>query len=219
MPHALLRADPALRVLVIEREMVGFGASGRNGGWCVGELAGGLGALSGATWVARPGIDYQGDHRHRRRDRTRRRVRGDRVRIRTRRRAPTRSHRTPAAPSARRGRRVPPPRVRRRRARRSARRDERSLTVGHVGARWTPLCAWCAGAASAARPRARRGRRAARWHDRRAHGRVDQAGLAGSATSGDHRPRRRACRRGRSRDRGLQPRPAGSAPLSSRSTR
>jgi ribulose 1,5-bisphosphate synthetase/thiazole synthase len=41
--HALLRADPSLRVLVIEREMVGFGASGRNGGWCVGELAGGLG--------------------------------------------------------------------------------------------------------------------------------------------------------------------------------
>jgi glycine/D-amino acid oxidase-like deaminating enzyme len=38
----LLGADPALRVLVIERETVGFGASGRNGGWCVGELAGGL---------------------------------------------------------------------------------------------------------------------------------------------------------------------------------
>ena len=50
--HALLRADPALRVLVIEREMVGFGASGRNGGWCVGELAGGLGGAV-ATWVAR----------------------------------------------------------------------------------------------------------------------------------------------------------------------
>ena len=40
--YALLRADPTLRVVVIEREMVGFGASGRNGGWCVGELAGGL---------------------------------------------------------------------------------------------------------------------------------------------------------------------------------
>jgi glycine/D-amino acid oxidase-like deaminating enzyme len=47
--HALLRADPGLRVLVIEREMVGFGASGRNGGWCVGELAGGLGGAI-ATW-------------------------------------------------------------------------------------------------------------------------------------------------------------------------
>jgi glycine/D-amino acid oxidase-like deaminating enzyme len=39
---SLLRADPSLRVVVIEREAVGFGASGRNGGWCVGELAGGL---------------------------------------------------------------------------------------------------------------------------------------------------------------------------------
>lgn len=47
--YELLRADPTLRVLVIEREAVGFGASGRNGGWCVGELAGGLaGAI--ATW-------------------------------------------------------------------------------------------------------------------------------------------------------------------------
>jgi len=47
--HSLLVADPSLRVLVVEREMVGFGASGRNGGWCVGELAGGLdGAVAAA---------------------------------------------------------------------------------------------------------------------------------------------------------------------------
>lgn len=52
---ALLRTDPALRVLVIEREMVGFGASGRNGGWCVGELAGGLGGAV-ATWGREAGI-------------------------------------------------------------------------------------------------------------------------------------------------------------------
>ncbi|HSL74112.1 MAG TPA: FAD-binding oxidoreductase [Ilumatobacteraceae bacterium] len=38
---ALLRADPTMRVLVIERDLIGVGASGRNGGWCVGELAGG----------------------------------------------------------------------------------------------------------------------------------------------------------------------------------
>lgn len=42
--YSLLAADPKLRVLVIERDVVGFGASGRNGGWCVGELAGGLSA-------------------------------------------------------------------------------------------------------------------------------------------------------------------------------
>ncbi len=53
--YSLLRANPSLRVLVIEREMVGFGASGRNGGWCVGELAGGLGGAM-ATWGADAGI-------------------------------------------------------------------------------------------------------------------------------------------------------------------
>ena len=53
--YSLLRADPSLRVLVVEREMVGFGASGRNGGWCVGELAGGLGGAI-ATWGADAGI-------------------------------------------------------------------------------------------------------------------------------------------------------------------
>jgi len=39
--YYLLLLDPALRVIVIEKEIVGFGASGRNGGWCVGELAAG----------------------------------------------------------------------------------------------------------------------------------------------------------------------------------
>ncbi|MGO8861573.1 MAG: NAD(P)/FAD-dependent oxidoreductase [Acidimicrobiales bacterium] len=32
--HALARADPSLRIAVVEREVAGFGASGRNGGWC-----------------------------------------------------------------------------------------------------------------------------------------------------------------------------------------
>jgi glycine/D-amino acid oxidase-like deaminating enzyme len=30
----LAEADPALRIAVVERDVVGFGASGRNGGWC-----------------------------------------------------------------------------------------------------------------------------------------------------------------------------------------
>src|SRR4029453_18377765 len=34
--HSLLRADPHLRVVVLEREVAGFGASGRNGGGGVG---------------------------------------------------------------------------------------------------------------------------------------------------------------------------------------
>ena len=32
--YYLKRADPSLRLVVLEREVAGFGASGRNGGWC-----------------------------------------------------------------------------------------------------------------------------------------------------------------------------------------
>jgi glycine/D-amino acid oxidase-like deaminating enzyme len=39
--YYLLRADPHLRIAVIEREIAGFGASGRNGGWCSALFAGG----------------------------------------------------------------------------------------------------------------------------------------------------------------------------------
>jgi glycine/D-amino acid oxidase-like deaminating enzyme len=38
--YALKRADPSLRVVVCEREIAGFGASGRNGGWCSSFFAG-----------------------------------------------------------------------------------------------------------------------------------------------------------------------------------
>jgi glycine/D-amino acid oxidase-like deaminating enzyme len=36
----LKRADPTLRIVVCEREIAGFGASGRNGGWCSALFAG-----------------------------------------------------------------------------------------------------------------------------------------------------------------------------------
>ncbi|KRE26148.1 FAD-binding oxidoreductase [Agromyces sp. Soil535] len=32
--YSLAKADPGLRIAVLEREIAGFGASGRNGGWC-----------------------------------------------------------------------------------------------------------------------------------------------------------------------------------------
>src|SRR3954451_24742724 len=32
--YYLLRREPSLRVAVVERQIAGFGASGRNGGWC-----------------------------------------------------------------------------------------------------------------------------------------------------------------------------------------
>ena len=45
--YYLIKHDPSLRITVVEREHCGFGASGRNGGWAVGELAGAL------EWYAR----------------------------------------------------------------------------------------------------------------------------------------------------------------------
>ncbi|WP_419923277.1 NAD(P)/FAD-dependent oxidoreductase [Candidatus Poriferisodalis sp.] len=41
--YYLLQLEPSLRVAVLERHYCGFGASGRNGGWAVGELAGSVG--------------------------------------------------------------------------------------------------------------------------------------------------------------------------------
>ncbi len=38
--YYLAKNNPALSILVIEREFCGFGASGRNGGWCEGMIAG-----------------------------------------------------------------------------------------------------------------------------------------------------------------------------------
>jgi glycine/D-amino acid oxidase-like deaminating enzyme len=46
--YYLRRADPHLRVVVLERETAGFGASGRNGGWCVGDQAAAPGVLERA---------------------------------------------------------------------------------------------------------------------------------------------------------------------------
>jgi glycine/D-amino acid oxidase-like deaminating enzyme len=37
--YELKRADPSLEVVVVEREVSGFGASGRNGGWVLGEVS------------------------------------------------------------------------------------------------------------------------------------------------------------------------------------
>ncbi len=47
--YYLKRANPALNVLVIEKEFAGFGASGRNGGWCMGTFAWNHAAYARAT--------------------------------------------------------------------------------------------------------------------------------------------------------------------------
>ncbi|HAQ22334.1 MAG TPA: FAD-dependent oxidoreductase [Acidimicrobiaceae bacterium] len=46
--YHLLRLDPSLRVVVLERHFAGFGASGRNGGWALGEYS-----ISPMDWAAR----------------------------------------------------------------------------------------------------------------------------------------------------------------------
>ena len=55
----LLEADPRLRVIVVERHHVGFGASGRNGGWCSALLPVSLAALEPDATGARRPIAWQ----------------------------------------------------------------------------------------------------------------------------------------------------------------
>jgi glycine/D-amino acid oxidase-like deaminating enzyme len=44
--YYLIRQDPSLRVAIVEREFAGFGASGRNGGWCSALLPMGFDAMA-----------------------------------------------------------------------------------------------------------------------------------------------------------------------------
>jgi len=46
--YYLKELEPGLRVAVVEAEIAGFGASGRNGGWCLGTMYG-MGSLFGAN--------------------------------------------------------------------------------------------------------------------------------------------------------------------------
>jgi glycine/D-amino acid oxidase-like deaminating enzyme len=44
--HYLAKADPKLRIVVVEQAVAGFGASGRNGGWCSAFFATSLGRIA-----------------------------------------------------------------------------------------------------------------------------------------------------------------------------
>ena len=46
--YYLKKADPALRIAILEKEIVGFGASGRNGGWCSSFFAASPGTIAAA---------------------------------------------------------------------------------------------------------------------------------------------------------------------------
>jgi glycine/D-amino acid oxidase-like deaminating enzyme len=50
--HSLLELDPALSTVVLERRHVGFGASGRNGGWCYDGFAAGIERIEAMSDVA-----------------------------------------------------------------------------------------------------------------------------------------------------------------------
>jgi glycine/D-amino acid oxidase-like deaminating enzyme len=66
--YELLRADPSLEVVVLEREVAGFGASGRNGGWVLGGVstgshqrdAAGEAAVAALERAARETVDEVG---------------------------------------------------------------------------------------------------------------------------------------------------------------
>jgi glycine/D-amino acid oxidase-like deaminating enzyme len=63
--YEIRRADPSLEVVVLEREVAGFGASGRNGGWVLGEVSvgsrlrasAGDGAIAALERAARETVD------------------------------------------------------------------------------------------------------------------------------------------------------------------
>lgn len=57
--YYLARADPSLRIVVLEREVAGFGASGRNGGWCSALFPASM------TWLARRYGRAAADAQHR----------------------------------------------------------------------------------------------------------------------------------------------------------
>ncbi len=57
--YYLKSIEPGLRVAIVEAEIAGFGASGRNGGWCTGTLAGMAGFLEGDASQRAAGIRLQ----------------------------------------------------------------------------------------------------------------------------------------------------------------
>jgi len=57
--YYLKQLDPGLRVAIVEAEIAGFGASGRNGGWCLGTLAGMADFVGGAGSKREAGIRLQ----------------------------------------------------------------------------------------------------------------------------------------------------------------
>ena len=61
------KADPGLKIIIVEKEFAGFGASGRNGGWLSGGFAWSQDKICRHPWRRRRPRDGRGDERNRRR--------------------------------------------------------------------------------------------------------------------------------------------------------
>ena len=129
---ALAQADPTLRIAVLEREVAGFGASGRNGGWCSA-----LFATSDSALARRYGTEAMAAMRRAMRDTIdvvgrQRGGRGHRLPLRQGRDGRRGPQRQPAGAGRGRDRRGPFPRVRPRRPALARPRRDRS-TDRHGG--------------------------------------------------------------------------------------
>ena len=151
--YELKRAQPDLDVVVLESRFAGFGASGRNGGWVIGELAG-----SREPWARAPGAGRSSALQRACRDgrRGRRAVdaRGHRVRPRQGRLLQVAQTPPSSSACAARRRRARWGSARRTRAaRRAGRRAHRRRR--RLGAPFTPHCAACSRRSSCAGSRRR----------------------------------------------------------------
>ena len=206
--YELVRRDPTLRVAVLEAEIAGFGASRPQRRLVLRRVRRQPRRDREArTDATRPShssarcsrtVDEIGEVARRR---------GDRRRLREGRHPRSRDHGPAGSPAAGagRGRARVGLRPRGRPLARAGRGPDRGCAspVSH-GALYTP--ALRAGAAGSPRPRARRGRRAARRHDLRAH-----AGHRDQSPPGADHTRPGAGRRRRARDRGLHRTAPGAA--------
>ena len=110
--HSLLERDPSLRILIVEREIAGFGASGRNGAWCTFGFGAGPDLLTHHYGRDAARAVHDAMVAHRRRGRRGSRGRGHRRALREGRRALARRSASTSCPSLdARAAQLRPPRV------------------------------------------------------------------------------------------------------------
>ena len=197
--YYLARADPSLRIAVLEAETAGFGASGRNGGWCSALFPSSLESLAKRSSRADALALARRDAAQRRR--------GDASRRRRRASTPT-SPRAARSPWPASGPQLARARSEVEHARGWGRGEDElrlldaeeatAVLAGTHAARGDVHPGLRGHPPRPPGPRARRRRRTPGGHDLRA-----DAGHGDRAGAGDHPPRNRACRARDPCDRGL----------------